>query len=284
METGTGGRARDPRYEKLLEHVRARGVPEHWAEHAIVAVVHALELRVSGGEAEDLEAELPYDLRKALRHLHRHGHTGQPQLLTRDAFFNEVAGPIGLRADAAEPVVRTVFEALRPLLSPKESDDIAAQLPADLQGLWLGHPFVPKAPERPPDGYAQLLEDLRRTGALGGVVPEQAVVVVLGTLEQRLSGGEARRLSEHLPRELREQLRGREPPVSHEAPLFEFDELVHKVAVELALDDAPAKQIVRAVFAAVGRRLDDDERAHVGNQLPRGVREAWTHPGVALHA
>ena len=111
------------------------GMDRALAERGTAAVLRALRDRLTPDEASQLAAQLP----RALREIWDAG-TGwgvQPVKLHRRELYERV------KADAALPsmrdaraMVRAVFAALKAQISPGESADVAAQLPADLRELW----------------------------------------------------------------------------------------------------------------------------------------------------
>jgi uncharacterized protein (DUF2267 family) len=123
------------RYRRLLQALARAGLGEQRAAEAASAVLCALEQRLSGGEARDLDEELPWALRDLVRRCQQHPRA-RPQGTGRDEFVARVAGELELEPLQAERVVRDVFSAVRDLLSEQESSDVAGQLPADLRALW----------------------------------------------------------------------------------------------------------------------------------------------------
>jgi uncharacterized protein (DUF2267 family) len=82
---------------------------------------------------EDLEAELPPELRPALeRGL---AESRNAKVMSADEFIAEVADREGADLDDAEDHVRAVFAALREVTTGKEFSDMAAQLSQDYDRL-----------------------------------------------------------------------------------------------------------------------------------------------------
>jgi uncharacterized protein (DUF2267 family) len=94
-------------------------------------VLKTLAERITRGEAEDIAAELPEDLRLALRDGER------PETFDRDEFSRRVVAREGGLIDeaTAERHARAVFTALSRAVSPKEIHDMGSQLPKDLEEL-----------------------------------------------------------------------------------------------------------------------------------------------------
>lgn len=108
----------------------------------------------------------------------------------------------------------------------------------------------------------------------------EAVHAVLIHLRRRLSGPEF----EHLGAELPEAVRAlwAEPEIEEKRqggrPLekMDFGQFLTIVKEEAGLPDlAEAERATAAVFHALGRYLDDKEKAHVANLLPGGLQERW---------
>jgi uncharacterized protein (DUF2267 family) len=53
-----------------------------------------------------------------------------------DEFLGRVAAHLDVSWPAAEEIARTVFAAVRRMLPVKERQDVASQLPQDLEQLW----------------------------------------------------------------------------------------------------------------------------------------------------
>jgi uncharacterized protein (DUF2267 family) len=109
------------------------GTDRETARRATEAVVQTLAVRISAGEVDDLEAELPGDLHDALeRGL---GESRSAVKMGEEAFVARVAGLEGTTAQEAERHAHAVFQALREALSPKEFSDMASQLSEDYAPL-----------------------------------------------------------------------------------------------------------------------------------------------------
>jgi uncharacterized protein (DUF2267 family) len=119
-------------YPQFIDVVaQETGLSRPDAERAARATLKTLARRITAGEAEDIAAELPQEVRRWL-------HDGEhPQVFDRQEFLRRVvAAEGGLIDDAtAERHVRGVFAALRRVLSAKEIHDAVAQLPKDIQEL-----------------------------------------------------------------------------------------------------------------------------------------------------
>ena len=101
---------------------------------------------------------------------------------------------------------------------------------------------------------------------------------MLCIFEQRLSGGEARKLDAELAR-LVEQARtecSRED--EEQAEPFDLSEFFQRAAVRLPGSGLATGHIVAAVLAALRERLSDRLASEVGNQLPADLRTLWDEP------
>ena len=123
-------------YKAFLKELSAiGGFDEKFAERAAVAVLGALEQRIYGEEVKDLEAQLPSKLRDFLAQVPHH--QGRPERkFGRPELFRMVAEFLGRDVDEVEPIVRSVFMAVRSQITEGEAEDVADQLPSDLADLW----------------------------------------------------------------------------------------------------------------------------------------------------
>jgi uncharacterized protein (DUF2267 family) len=65
-------------------------------------------------------------------------HEGKPELkFGLEEFLTRIAGELKVDRNDVEQIVRAVFMAVRAQVSEGEADDVAAQLPTDLAGLWM---------------------------------------------------------------------------------------------------------------------------------------------------
>ena len=100
-----------------------------------------------------------------------------------------------------------------------------------------------------------------------GISREKAVLAARATLEtlaERLSSGEARDLAEQLPPELTPYL-----PRRGDAEGFDVEEFLRRVAEREGVDVATAKRHALAVFAALGRSVDEHELADMAAELAK---------------
>jgi len=100
-----------------------------------------------------------------------------------------------------------------------------------------------------------------------GISREKAVLAARATLEtlaERLSSGEARDLAEQLPPELTPYL-----PPRGDAEGFDVEEFLRRIAEREGVDVATANRHARAVFAALGRFVDEHELADMAAELSK---------------
>jgi uncharacterized protein (DUF2267 family) len=122
-------------YDEFLDLVaqEAGRASREESERATHATLKVLARRITAGEAQDIAAELPEQLRRWLVQ----DADERPETFGRDEFLQRViAVELGVIDEAtAERHARAVFAALRRAVSPKEIHDVLAQLPKDLQEL-----------------------------------------------------------------------------------------------------------------------------------------------------
>jgi uncharacterized protein (DUF2267 family) len=122
-------------YAAFIRHLCEVGKLEpSLAECAAVAVLRALERRILPAEAKDLEAQLPRRLVDFLPPLEQRPQ--RPRRFGKEEFLQTVADDLEMPVEEMEPVVRAVFRAMRDLISEGEANDVASNLPPDLQALW----------------------------------------------------------------------------------------------------------------------------------------------------
>jgi uncharacterized protein (DUF2267 family) len=105
------------------------GMPEETVERVERATLRTLADRISGGEAQDLAAQLPSPLKEPLQVPEDAEPFGVEEFVRRVAERGEV-GPEEARTGAAA-VLTTVREAV----TPGEFDDVLSQLPQEYREL-----------------------------------------------------------------------------------------------------------------------------------------------------
>lgn len=128
-------RTRQTFFVFLRDLCNASRLPEEEAVRAAASVLTHLEERLTREEAQDLEAQLPI---KIVEILNVAGDQVKDTLhkLHRDDFVACVASDLGKSNEEAESIIRAVFATVRAHISEGEANDVAAQLPKDLEALW----------------------------------------------------------------------------------------------------------------------------------------------------
>jgi uncharacterized protein (DUF2267 family) len=120
-------------YDVVLNVAELTGLDRGQARKATEAVLETLAVRISAGEVEDLEKEVPPPLRSALGRGLRE--SPEARRMSVDEFLDRIAEREGTGREEAAEHTRAVFAALRELISDKELSDIAAQLPQEYAPL-----------------------------------------------------------------------------------------------------------------------------------------------------
>jgi uncharacterized protein (DUF2267 family) len=118
-------------YDMFLATIedRAGMVDREEAERTAVAVLQALADRLTGGEADDLLAQLPEPLKSTIRV------TGKAVPMDPGEFVDRIASELQLPQEEARDRVRAVFGALREAVTPGEFDDVLSQLDREYADL-----------------------------------------------------------------------------------------------------------------------------------------------------
>jgi uncharacterized protein (DUF2267 family) len=123
--------------------------------------------------------------------------------MTTQTFYRTVLstgkerGPEGVRRSAA-----AVLHVLRDRLTREEADQVAAQLPTELKGVW----HAGETPERRPVRMhrAEFFERVRQdAGFASSKEAEWATLAVFAALKRQLSAGEAGDVLAQLPKDLK---------------------------------------------------------------------------------
>jgi len=111
-------------FDEFIEAVAERADTSRGEAQALVrATLRTLAERISGGEAEDLRAQLPRELKGDLASPEENA-----QGFDVDEFVRRVAERTGLDATDARARVAAVLSVLRDAVSPGEFDDVLSQL------------------------------------------------------------------------------------------------------------------------------------------------------------
>ncbi|WP_233512416.1 DUF2267 domain-containing protein [Micromonospora deserti] len=118
-------------YTQFIQSVAARpAVPPTQAEPITRATLETLAERISGGQARDLAARLPQELRE---HLGKPGEDAEPFGLAD--FLERVRSRAAMDLRSATDGARAVLDTLREAAGGKEYGDVVAQLPAEFWQL-----------------------------------------------------------------------------------------------------------------------------------------------------
>jgi uncharacterized protein (DUF2267 family) len=248
-------------HERFIVTVQQKaGISWDEAERAAEATLRTLGERIAAGQARDLAAGLPRELRRPLTEP-----GGDAQRFDAREFVRRVAEREGVDPETAERHARAVFIALARLVRDDELEDLAAELGRDRAAL-LGD----RSAAEPLPGD----ELVERAAARAGLDPargRRAVEAVLETLAERIAGGEVDDLIARLPPALREPLkRGRERG-GDTARKMAPDAFLRRVAEREGVDPEDASDHTRAVLLTLREAVGDDEYFDVTVQLPH----AW---------
>jgi uncharacterized protein (DUF2267 family) len=118
-------------YSEFIASVaKQAGVETEQAKSLTKATLETLAERLTAGEADDLAAQLPLELKADLQ-------APQPQAEAFGAsdFIDRVARRASVDADLAVRGVQAVFATLRETVSKGEFDDVLSQLPQEFEPL-----------------------------------------------------------------------------------------------------------------------------------------------------
>ncbi|RRO18681.1 DUF2267 domain-containing protein [Saccharopolyspora rhizosphaerae] len=115
--------------DQLIDQVaRQANLPTDRAEALTRATLRALAVRITGGEAEDLAAQLPADLDAELR-----GAEEAAQGLSFEEFRQKVQEQLDVDEDGSTEGVRAVFSVLSQAVTGGEFDDVVSHLPREFR-------------------------------------------------------------------------------------------------------------------------------------------------------
>lgn len=122
-------------YQSFLKELSTIGrMSPEFAERAAASVLATLEHRLVGGEAADLNAQLPLKLTDLLAKAEAHADAAEPKYGPEE-FIQFVADDLGVPASEAEPIIRKVINVIRNHVSEGEWSDVLAQLPKSFEEL-----------------------------------------------------------------------------------------------------------------------------------------------------
>ena len=101
------------------------------AEQAITATLQTLSERLTGGEATDLAAQLPEELKAPLERS-----AEEAERFSLEEFYERVAEREGVDLETARNDASAVMSVLRVAVTPGQLDDLMAQLPSEFNVLF----------------------------------------------------------------------------------------------------------------------------------------------------
>jgi uncharacterized protein (DUF2267 family) len=246
------------RYATLLTIVeQLTGLDRPEAERATEAALRTLAERITGGEARDIAAFLPREMRGWMVPTPE---AAEP--FDRLEFIRRVAEREGVDPETAEEHVRAVFQMLGFAVAPGELRDMASQLPKDFEDL-LEAAGVGRRRAMTHDDVvgrvAELLNTDRETA-------RRATEAVLQTLAVRISNGEAEDLEAELPGDLHDALE-RGLAESRAAKKMSEPEFLARVAELEGTGPEEAERHAHAVFQALREVLSPKEFSDMASQL-----------------
>lgn len=120
-----------------------------------------------------------------------------------ETFYRRVMLETG-RADLedARRATAAVFHALRDRLTPREADQVAAQLPGELKALWKAGEIAGRRPAKM--NRNEFYERIRKEVALASTKEARSVTsAVFAALQDQLSPGETDDILAQLPKDLK---------------------------------------------------------------------------------
>lgn len=123
-----------PTDEFILRVAERTGLDIDAARRAIDAVLETLAERISGGEVEDLIAQLPPELHEPLLRGNEKSN-GAARKMTLDRFVECIADRERVSEDQAREHAQAVLAVLREAITDKEYYDVRVQLPDDYRVL-----------------------------------------------------------------------------------------------------------------------------------------------------
>jgi uncharacterized protein (DUF2267 family) len=265
-------------YETFIAAVeQLADIPHDQAEPVTCFTLNTLAQRISAGQAEDLAARLPGQLRPCMRH------EGAIATFHVDEFFRRIEEQLGADRATAERVARAVLATLWTAVGPKEFADAQSQLPGDfvplLEAAVLEAPPRPREEEPPlrgPLSVDQFLDRVAERAGLDRDRARRATEAVLEVLAIRVTDGQIDDIRPFLPYELRPALdrgltrsRGRALPLSLDAFV---DEITQREGVSREDATNHARAVLSVLHEAVGEKEFSDTLA----QLPREYRTLVT--------
>lgn len=247
----------------FIELVEDRaGVDRARADALAKATLRTLAEQVSTSELVKMTAELPKSLKAAATPPEPH-RTYETSLGDFSQRVGELAGID--ESDKLPGYVRDVFTVLAEAVGGGELRPVMDQLPEDFQKL------VPAQPDRAdPDAF---LATVQQYGQMADREQAQtATGVTLNLLADRISPGQADKISPALPQDLRTYLAtNKKTPQSFDKDTF-LDRVVTATGVA---DKATAERRVRAVLTTLREWISETELRATTSELPPEIAELF---------
>jgi uncharacterized protein (DUF2267 family) len=121
-------------------------IPEYPPVEVSHAVFCTLSERLSGGLVQQLEAQLPSDLRHMLSGCGKKTARDPDGHFDKDEFYGAVAEHVNAQPGDVRRILFAVFAALHAQITAREADKVASELPADLKSTWHASRRVAERP------------------------------------------------------------------------------------------------------------------------------------------
>jgi uncharacterized protein (DUF2267 family) len=245
-------------YQTYLSVVRdSLGSDQETAERATGAVLSVLGERIGADEARAFAAHLPPEVAAWL-------HTaGGARSFDAEEFVRRVAERAGTSPDMAERHIIAVLAAVSQALPEREYDHLLARLSKDYA------PLLPKAAVAPTMSTRTFVSRVARRCNVDDASALRAAEAVLETLAERITAGEVRDLTAHLPVRLHGALKRGAAQADSATRKMPPDEFLHRVEQRAGVGPDRAREYIRAVLATI-REAARDEFFDVTAQLPPG--------------
>ncbi|MCD2199474.1 MULTISPECIES: DUF2267 domain-containing protein [unclassified Halobacterium] len=222
------------------------------AEDTAEAVLKTLSEGISHGEAADLAAPLPEPYARVLRETER----GRAEPPAFEEFVSRVGDRLDVSEHEAEARSQAVVAALSETVGVEEVEDARSQLPPEYEEVFEPGEAL---------GSESFVEAVADHGDLSRAHARRASEVVLATLGERLSKGEAEDVAEYLPEDAAEWLVPDEPARALD---YDFDELVAEVADQENVTRELAIEHAEAVTDVLADAVGEEELDRMQAQLP----------------
>ena len=119
------------RVQKQISATEPATQTQRATELAITATLQTLSERLTGGEATDLAAQLPEELKAPLQRS-----AEEAERFSLEEFYERVAEREGVDLETARNDASAVMSVLRVAVTPGQLDDLMAQLPSEFNVLF----------------------------------------------------------------------------------------------------------------------------------------------------